>query len=289
MKIAYIGFGEAARAFTDSLATHESAQFTAAYDIVQTEAMAQEATRRGLRFETDIAQALEGADWIISAVTADQSLNAAENALAALQPGQLFIDINSVSPGRKQKTAALVAQRGAHYLDMAVMAPVHPRGHATPVLLAGPQAQELVPTLEKLGFSFEVVGNEPGEATAIKMVRSMFVKGLEALTVETVLAASATGCFDRVVGSLAETFPGLGWPENVSYMFERTLHHGIRRAAEMREVAATYDELGFTGALADKIADVQDKMGALPVKDLEAGPLKEAVSQVVAMRLQQNG
>lgn len=286
MKIAYIGFGEAARAFTDSLAAHESVQFIAAYDLVQNEAMAQAATQRGLRFETDVAQAIEGADWIISAVTADQSLNAAESALEALQPGQLFIDINSVSPGRKQKTATLVAQRGAHYLDMAVMAPVHPRGHATPVLVAGPQAQDLVPALEKLGFSFEVVGSEPGEATAIKMVRSMFVKGLEALTVETVLAASATGCFDRVVGSLAETFPGLGWPENVSYMFERTLHHGIRRAAEMREVAATYDELGFTGALADKIADVQDKMGALPVNDLDAGPLDEAVSKVVAMRLQ---
>lgn len=286
MKIAYIGFGEAARAFTDSLATNESAHFSAAYDIVQNDEIQAEAVRRGLRFETDVAQAVLGADWIISAVTADQSFKAAESALEALQPGQLFIDINSVSPGRKKKTAVLVAERGAHYLDMAVMAPVHPRGHATPVLIAGSTAQEIAPSLEKLGFQFEIVGAEPGEATAIKMVRSMFVKGLEALTVETVLAASATGCFERVVTSLADTFPGLGWPDNINYMFERTLHHGIRRAAEMREVAATYDELGFTGSLADTIADVQDKMGALPIIDLAPGPLEQSVAQVVAMRLQ---
>lgn len=286
MKIAYIGFGEAARAFTDSLLGTEGVEFTAAYDIVQTDAMREAAKQRGLRFETEIAQALQGADWVISAVTADQSYIAAESALEALQPGQLFIDINSVSPGRKQKTAALVAQRGAHYLDMAVMAPVHPRGHATPVLVAGEQAQAVATDLKKLGFNFEVISAQAGEATAIKMVRSMFVKGLEALTVEVSLAASATGCYDRVISSLAETFPGLGWPDNISYMFERTLHHGIRRAAEMREVAATYDELGFTGALADKIADVQEKMGTLPVNDLDDGPLEDAVSKVVAMRLQ---
>ncbi len=286
MKIAYIGFGEAARAFTDSLAGHEGVEFVAAYDVAQTDAMREEATRRGLRFETDVAQALQGADWVISAVTADQSYIAAEHALDALQPGQLFIDINSVSPGRKQKTAALVAQRGAQYLDMAVMAPVHPRGHATPVLVAGETAADVATDLEKLGFSFEVISDQAGEATAIKMVRSMFVKGLEALTVEVSLAAAATGCYERVIPSLAETFPGLGWPDNISYMFERTLHHGIRRAAEMREVAATYDELGFTGALADKIADVQDKMGTLPVKDLDDGPLEDAVQKIVALRLQ---
>lgn len=288
MNVTYIGFGEAARAFTDSLLANELVHFSAAYDIVQDERIREEAARRGLRFETDIAQAIQDADWIISAVTADQSLHAAEAALDALQPGQVFIDINSVSPGRKQKTAALVAEKGAQYLDMAVMAPVHPRGHATPVLLAGEQALAIAPMLEKLGFQLEVVGDQPGEATAIKMVRSMFVKGLEALTVETALAASATGCFDRVIGSLADTFPGLGWPQNVNYMFERTLHHGLRRAAEMREVAATYDELGFTGALADKIADVQEKMGQLPVNDLSNVPLGEAVNQIVDLRLKEN-
>lgn len=285
MNISYIGFGEAARAFTDSLVQQNFKGFIAAYDVRHDDEMRQAATQRGLAFETDVAQAVKGADWIISAVTADQSYKAAEHALSALQPGQLFIDINSVSPGRKQKTAALVAEKGAQYLDMAVMAPVHPRGHATPVLLAGAQAHAIAPTLEQLGFQFEVVGDQPGEATAIKMVRSMFVKGLEALTVETALAASATGCFERVIGSLADTFPGLGWPKNVNYMFERTLHHGLRRAAEMREVAATYDELGFTGALADKIADVQEKMGHLPVNDLSDAPLAQAVNQVVDLRL----
>ncbi|MXQ14249.1 NAD(P)-dependent oxidoreductase [Microvirga makkahensis] len=285
MRIAFIGFGEAARAFTDSLQGRGEAEFTAAYDIKQDGPMAEAARSRGLRFEASVKAAIEDADWVFAAVTADQSLEAAKSALSALKPGQLYIDINSVSPGRKKETAELVEATGAAYLDMAVMAPVHPRGHATPVLIAGRTAADLAPTLAAHGFSFEAVGNDVGAATAIKMVRSLFVKGLEALTVETMLAARASGCLERVMGSLAETFPGLGWPKNVEYMFERTLRHGIRRAAEMREVAKTYDELGFVGRLADAVADVQEKQGKVDAKDLGRLEIGDAIADIVEKRL----
>ncbi|MEZ0168959.1 DUF1932 domain-containing protein [Microvirga sp. TS319] len=285
MKIAFIGFGEAARAFTDTLKGKGEAEFVAAYDLRQDEAMAAEARSRGLRFEQSVKATIEGVDWVFAAVTADQSLEAAKSALSALKPGQLYIDINSVSPGRKRETAALVEATGASYLDMAVMAPVHPRGHATPVLIAGKTADALEPILAAHGFAFETVGHEVGAATAIKMVRSLFVKGLEALTVETMLAARASGCLDRVMGSLAETFPGLGWPKNIEYMFERTLRHGIRRAAEMREVAKTYDELGFVGRLADAVADVQENQGTIDAKELRKTEMSDAISEIVEKRL----
>jgi len=285
MKIAFIGFGEAARAFTDSLKGRGEAEFIAAYDLRQDEAIAAEARSRGLRFEASVEAAVEGADWIFAAVTADQSLEAAKSALPALKPDHLYIDINSVSPGRKKETAELVEATGAAYLDMAVMAPVHPRGHATPVLIAGKTAGSLEPILAAHGFSFETVSREAGDATAIKMVRSLFVKGLEALTVETMLAARVSGCLDRVMGSLAETFPGLGWPRNIEYMFERTLRHGIRRAAEMREVAKTYDELGLVGRLADAVADVQENQGKVAAKELSKIELSDAIAEIAEMRL----
>jgi 3-hydroxyisobutyrate dehydrogenase-like beta-hydroxyacid dehydrogenase len=175
----------------------------------------------------------------------------------------VLFDINSVSPQRKRDSAALIAPSGATYLDMAVMAPVHPKGHRTPVLLAGTLGQELTAELGRLGFAFEIVGPEAGVATAIKMVRSLFVKGLEAITVETLLAAQASGCLDYILKSLAGSYPGLGLPHFAHYQFERTTRHGKRRAAEMRESAVTLDDLGLHGALAAAIADVQDKMGGL--------------------------
>ncbi|MGZ9808874.1 DUF1932 domain-containing protein [Pseudoroseicyclus sp. H15] len=252
IRIGFLGFGEAGEAFARSLAGRAEMLAT---DIRPERMEAAEAA--GVRAVAP--DGLTGADWLISAVTADASLTALEGQPVA--PGQLVIDINSVSPGRKRASAALIAGRGARYLDMAVMAPVHPRGHATPVLVAGAAPEELT----ALGFDWRSVGDEPGQATAIKMVRSLFVKGLEAITVETLLAAEAAGCADEIAASLAKSYPGLGFPDIADYQFERTLRHGTRRAAEMRESAATIDELGLTGALAAAIAEVQAAQGAADV------------------------
>lgn len=283
MRIAFIGFGEAARAFVDSLRARDDALVLSAYDIKDAPEMRAAMATRRVRRGANTAEALEGAGWVISAVTADQSLEAARAAAPALVRGQVFFDINSVSPGRKRETAALV-EPAAAYVDMAVMAPVHPKGHATPVLLAGAEAARLAPELSALGFALEVVAPEPGAATAIKMVRSLFVKGLEAITVETLLAAAASGCFERIYTSLSSSFPGLDWPRHALYSFERTLRHGGRRAAEMRESARTLDALGLTGGLADRIADVQAAMGALEATELADDELAAAVAGIARLR-----
>ncbi|NDV02834.1 NAD(P)-dependent oxidoreductase [Pseudoroseicyclus sp. CLL3-39] len=255
MRIGFLGFGEAGEAFARSLAGRAEMRAT---DLRAERMAAAEAAG----VEAVAPEGLAEADWLISAVTADASLTALEGQAEHLRPGQLVIDINSVSPVRKRASRALAEGRGASYLDMAVMAPVHPRGHATPVLVAGPAPEA---ELTELGFDWRSVGAEPGQATAIKMVRSLFVKGLEAITVETLLAAEASGCAEEILASLGKSYPGLGFPGLADYQFERTLVHGARRAAEMRESAATIDELGLTGALAAAIAEVQERQARAQV------------------------
>lgn len=289
MKIAFIGFGEAARAFHDSLAAADPGLVFSAYDILfDSEGMegptAEAARVAGVSPLGSPPEAIAHADWIVSAVTASASLDAGRSVAPAIAPGQVFIDINSVSPGRKQETAALIGDKGAAYVDMAVMAPVHPRGHRTPVLVAGALSAELVKTIDRLGFAFEIVGEGVGAATAIKMVRSQFVKGLEAITVETLLAASASGCLDYTMKSLSASYPGLDLATLAPYQFERTLKHGIRRSEEMRESALTVAELGLHGALGAAIADIQQKMGDLPHDRLPGDDLAEALARLVALR-----
>jgi len=283
MKIGFLGYGEAARAFHEGLS--RSGLAFICYDILLEdgdEAMADAIRDRGGVVAGTIA-ALAEADWIFSAVTADQSLLAVEPLLPHLRQGQVLIDINSVSPDRKRQTASVVEAAGAAYLDMAVMAPVHPRRQQTPVLIAGNAAERLLPELEALGFSVSIAGTAPGAATAIKMVRSLFVKGLEAITVEALLAAKAAGCFEEILNSLSSSFPGLEWPRFAEYQFERTTIHGKRRAAEMQESAATLDALGLNGNLAREIAEVQERMGASGVG--KGGSLEETVALALLNRL----
>lgn len=275
--IAFIGFGEAAQSFAETLKERGVARI-AAYDIKQlredadARAVQSAAAHLGVDLALDAETAVHGADWVFSAVTAPACLDAASSVVGALQPGQIFVDINSVSARAKQDAAAVIVKTGAGYIDMAVMAPVLAKGHATPTLVAGPDDEEFLSQLEKLSFDFEYVSQKVGAATSIKLTRSLFVKGLEALTLQALLAARQSGCYDRVLTSLSKSFDGLGWPDFASYELERVARHGVRRGAEMHECAIMLADNGFEegAALADAIANFQSEIGVLdfsPDKD----------------------
>ncbi len=284
MKIGFIGFGEAARAFAGSLRNQNGLSFCA-YDILQGRSrdapLRAAAERLGVDLMEDPESVAADADWIFSAVTASDALDAAQSVAGLLGDDQVFIDINSVSAGRKREAANAV---GADYVDMAVMAPVTPAGHRTPVLVAGPSCAKVENRMTELGFNFQIAGPEIGDATAIKMVRSMFVKGLEAVTVQALLAARASGCLDAVLASLSGSYPQFDWSKFPHYHLERVARHGVRRAAEMEESAASMRELGLPAghALGQAIAGLQHEIGSRKIAIDSDGDLTELLDKVLA-------
>jgi 3-hydroxyisobutyrate dehydrogenase-like beta-hydroxyacid dehydrogenase len=131
------------------------------------------------------------------------------------------------------------------------------------VLLAGPHASALAPILHALDMNVGIAGEQVGHAAAIKMVRSVMIKGLEALTTECFLAATRAGVEPQIFNSLGNSFPGLDWPEMVEYNLERMANHGIRRAHEMEEVAETLRELGIAPHMTEGTIARQYEMGNL--------------------------
>jgi 3-hydroxyisobutyrate dehydrogenase-like beta-hydroxyacid dehydrogenase len=264
LRLCFIGFGEAGQALASGLREAGCATI-AAWDILfpapEGERLRRAADAIGVRMATDAGDAVRGSDLIVSAVTAASSLQAAQSCKPHLG-GQFFLDINSVSPGRKQETARELAAV-ARYVDVAVMAPVHPARHRTPMLLAGPHADALSPLLQEFGMTAALAGDEIGAAAAIKMVRSVMVKGMEALTYECFVAAARAGVTDQVIASLAKSFPGFDWHKAIAYNLERMASHGARRAAEMEEVADTLRELGLEPHMALATARRQREMGQI--------------------------
>src|SRR5690606_11498719 len=127
--------------------------------------------------------------------------------------------------------AQIIEAAGGRYVDVAVMAPVE-QGLAVPLLLSGPHAAAAVPLLKALGFTnLRVVGGEVGRASAIKMIRSVMIKGLEALSWECAAAAEAAGVYDEITASLDASEKPVGWAQRFAYNRERMETHGARRAA----------------------------------------------------------
>ena len=175
----------------------------------------------------------------------------------AVKSGAWFLDFNSASPGAKQRAAALIDGSGGRYVEGAVMTSIPPYRIKVPLLLGGAGAEELAPLLVELGFGAKVASEKLGVASAVKMCRSVMIKGLEAMVIESFTTARAYGVEDAVLASLKETFPGIDWEKQGAYFFQRVIEHGRRRSEEVREVAETVREIGLTPWSAQGTAERQ--------------------------------
>lgn len=273
-----IGFGEAAQAFAPTLAAPLIAHDRKTDDPTTRAAKIADYDRAGIAWAAASAEALTGATAALSLVTADQALTAARTAAETLAAGAFWFDMNSVAPDTKHTAAAAIEGCGARYVDVAVMAPVHPKRTAVPLLLSGPHAADGVKYLQALGFSDVTLLDGPvGAASAVKMIRSVMIKGIEALSAECALAADAAGVRDAVIASLDASWPGADWAGRFDYNLDRMLVHGTRRAAEMDEVVATLDSLGIGSVMSRGTAERQRALGGLSVAPPDGLDAKLAV------------
>ncbi|MBF9044106.1 DUF1932 domain-containing protein [Rhodobacterales bacterium HKCCE4037] len=283
--LAFIGFGEAAQAFISGWAEGRPDRITA-YDLKTEDPETRpEMTACYGSFlvigGAAVSDALTGAPVIFSVVTADQALAAAEAAAPHVEQGALWLDCNSCAPETKRRAAEVLEAAGARYVDVAVMAPVHPKKHLVPLLVSGPHAEAGISVLDALGMKPTLAGADIGAASSIKMLRSVMVKGLEALTAECFLAARRAGVEEQVIASLEASDPDIAWRRRGAYNIERMMVHGARRAAEMQEVAKTVSALDLPNAMSAATVQWQEALsqgGAEPGDDDLTGRLDRALS-----------
>ncbi len=275
--IGLIGYGEVGKIFSAGLKDKPGVVAVRVWDTKlghdATRAAEQaHALQAGVSVQASARALCEASDLVISAVTASNTLAVAREAAPLMRQGAVFLDLNSASPGTKKECAARVEAAGCHYVEAGVMTSVPPYGVRVPMLLGGARAADLAALLNGWGLDTRAVSVELGVASAIKMCRSVMIKGLEALVIESYATARAYGVEDHVLPTLQETFPGIDWDRQGAYFFSRVVQHGQRRAEEMRESANTVREAGFEAIMAAAIADKQqwvaDQATAGVFKDL---------------------
>ncbi len=248
MKVALIGYGEVGKILAEDLRRQDVA--VTAFDLKLhselDDPMREHALLNRVQLADSHADAARGADLVISAVTASQAVPVAADTAPGLTPGSFFLDFNSASPGAKIRAAEHVNGVGGRYVEGAVMTSIPPYRIKVPLLLGGPDAAALEPHLGRLGFDARVASERLGVASATKMCRSVMIKGLEAMVIESFTTARAYGVEDAVLASLKETFPGIDWEKQGAYFFQRVIEHGRRRSEEVREVAETVREAGLS-------------------------------------------
>jgi len=261
-QIALLGFGEVGGIFGHDFAA--AGLRVSTFDILlhaesSHSAMLAKAKSANVRPCDTLEAALCGADLVISAVTASSATGVAGSAAPFLNGGQIYLDLNSVSPETKREIASALNESPATFIEAAVMAPVSPQRLKVPMLLGGADAATVAERLQAIGMNVKPVSDRIGVASAIKMCRSIIVKGLEAITLESMFTARRYGAEKLVLESLAATYPGMGWNGALpDYLISRVAEHGKRRAAEMREAAQTVADAGLEPLTALATAQRQD-------------------------------
>lgn len=294
-RLSFIGMGEAGSAIVSGWGPHVRSRVSA-YDLKLDDARsALEITARceSLRIEClpTAGQAVTRSDIVFCTVTADQAVAAARTAADFLRKGTFWCDLNSCAPSSKLEAANIIETAGGRYVDIAVMAPVYPKLNMVPLLLSGPYAKEISPTLEALPMLPRIIDGPVGAASSIKMIRSVMVKGLEALTSECILAAVAAGVEQEVLASLTKSHPGTDWEGQGAYNFERAMVHGVRRAAEMEEVAKTLTDLGLPDDMSRATVSWQRRLSTtgLEAPSDARGTGAKAIALSLLSRLKQGG
>ena len=255
-KVGIVGYGEVGRILAEDLRAQGLA--VAAYDLKlagpQAAELLEHAGLHGVTLAASHAELAAQADLIVSAVTASQTLAVARACAVSIRPGTWFLDFNSASPGAKIEAASLIEAVGGSYVEGAVMTSVPPYRIKVPLLLGGPLAEIFCLLLNQLGFAAKVASSKLGVASATKMCRSVMIKGLEAMVIESFTTARAYGVEDALLASLTETFPSINWEQQGGYFFQRVIEHGRRRSEEVREVAVTVRDIGLSAWSADGTA-----------------------------------
>lgn len=247
MKITLIGYGEVGKVLAEDLRAR--GHVVAAHDLKlgtpADAAMVEHAERHGVVLAPSHAAAAAGTELVICAVTAAQTRAAAEATAQGLPTGALYLDFNSASPGAKREASLAIEAVGGRYVEGAVMTYITGQRIAVPLLLGGPHAQAALPALKSLGFAPRVASATLGVASATKLSRSVMIKGLEVMLIESLTTARHYGVEDAVIESLYETFPGVDWQKQATYAFQRVIEHGRRRGEEMAEAARTVRDAGL--------------------------------------------
>jgi 3-hydroxyisobutyrate dehydrogenase-like beta-hydroxyacid dehydrogenase len=244
--IGFVGFGEVAARLSAAVLAHGGR--VSAYDVLLDAGAGAETLKRRagdapVEFGP-LSRVVGDSEIVLSTVTTDVAAGAAAACAPHLKPGQIFVDLNATSPAIKRRIGETIAASGADFVEGAILGAIGVTGARTRILVCGEKAEPAARTLTRLGLNVGFYGREIGRASMFKLLRSVFSKGMEALLIETLLAARRAGVADDVWREIVETLEEKPFSE-VGANWMRT--HGTAHARRYHEVVQVEELLRELG------------------------------------------
>jgi len=283
--LGFIGFGEAAFGIAKGLKKNglkDICFFDKFYNQKpMSDLILKRSVEAGVHLFENIGDLANQTKIIFSSVTAKVAIDVAKSISPHLTENHIYVDSNAASPMIKEEIARIIEQKGAKFVDAALMGPIPAFLHKVPIFATGNGASDFKRIMSLYGMNITYLGNEPGQATAIKMFRSIFMKGFVALILETLVAANKYNADDMVLDSIAETMDKKEFKETVRLLLTRGVIHAERRAFEMNEVIRTLENIGAPSTMSYATQENLQWCSELNLKDYFAGEAPDNIKDVL--------
>lgn len=285
-KIGFIGFGEASFGIAKGLKESGYDNISCYDKFYNHETMGELIIRRagqsGVELKHSLEELLNESHIIISCVIARVAVEVAESAYPFLLDRHLFVDANAASPMVKEEVANIIQKKGALFVDAAMMGPIPTFLHRVPILASGNGAEEFQSVMSPYGMDITCLGDKPGQASAIKMFRSIFMKGYVALLLETLIASHKYSADEMVLDSIAETMDKEFFKDTARLLVTRGVIHAERRAFEMNEVIKTLKEINVSCTMSEATQSKLQWCSELRLKEFFKGEPPNTLKEVLA-------
>ncbi|HHY08515.1 MAG TPA: NAD(P)-dependent oxidoreductase [Corynebacteriales bacterium] len=277
LRVGFIGFGEAASGISRGL-IDEGIKSIKSYDIIQDKPIGEKLRKRAKTIGVELVslEALaKESDVIISAVVCASAVQAAQSIVRHLSSRHIYVDINATSPITKKEVANTLSPSGCKFVDAAVMNPVPPYLHKVAMMISGSGAEQFKTLMDPFHMNLTLVAGEAGTASSVKMLRSIFMKGMAALFMEMLVAAYEMDIHELVLDTIRETLEKTAPNQLIHRLVAGTAIHAGRRVHEMEEVIDTLKLAGVKPTMSSATREVLAWVDSFDLKSVFQGEMPQ--------------
>lgn len=275
MKIGFVGFGEAAYYISIGL-KEQGVSGIIGFDVMYKDAergklIKKRAAEAGVQLLDSLRQVAENSDVLFVAVPSSNTHDVCIKVSKYLRAGMIYADVTASTPELKQKIWQVIKNKGVLFSDFAMMGPLPLNRHKVPVFASGNGTQALIDLMSPFGMIIKKVGEEPGEASAIKLIRSIYMKGVAALMIEMLQASEYYNVSERVISSVADTINSTDFVSTMNRLVTGTAIHSKRRSDELKGSIQMLDEMGLDCSMSKAAKNKHDLITAAGLSEAFSG------------------
>ena len=277
-RVGFIGFGEVATTLSQRMKEMGGEIF--AYDKFPDSAQ-KKAEKLKVPLLRTLKDLVNSSHLVLSCIWPDAALDTAKEVVPFLSSAKIYCDMNSISPETTGEIQQIIWPSGAGFVKIATMAGIPDRGYKVPLLAAGAQAKEVTETLTRLGLIIENMGSNPRHPAAMKILRSVCLKGIIALAYEMLRGAEKYGIVDQILDSSSEVMGKASFRDTVDAWISSTAIHARRRAKEMEEAIETLRNAGVNPIMSTATKEILEEIADLGLEKVFEGEIPESFHAVL--------